>query len=175
MVSTPSDADLPDAPPPVAIDAEAGSEPPKPVVPRSVVASYWMLLVSATLRLLLVIFTLAAWNTIINQLVQQRPAGTTADQARSAIHNNLITYLGLYVVFAALYVAFAILMRRGRNWARLSITAMVAVFAVIGLLNQAVDLYTLLTIFIDLAAVGLLYTRPAKEYFGAGRALRPRR
>jgi len=171
-VSTSSDADLPDAPSPVEIDAEVETEPTKPVAPRSVVASYWMLLVSAALPVLIVIFTLATWNTVVNQLLQQPlPAGTTPAQARSAIHQYLIANISLDLIFAGLYVGFAILMRRGRNWARLSITAIVALFAVLGVLNNS-GLITLISILLELTAVGLLYTRTSKDYFTAMRTRR---
>jgi hypothetical protein len=175
VVTTSSDADLPDAPPPVEVAAEVDAEvvteltaPTTPTAPRSVVASYWMLLVSAALPVLIVILTLATWNSVVNQLVQQRPAGTTVAQASGAIHSYLIANITLDLIFAALYVGFAILMRRGRNWARLSITAIVAVFAVLGVLNNS-GLVTLISILIELAAIGMLYTKPSKEYFAAMR------
>ncbi len=64
---------------------------------------------------------------------------------------------------------FAFLMRRGRNWARLTITAIVALFAVLGVLNGS-DLFTLVSVLIELVAVGLLYLRSSKAYFTAMRA-----
>lgn len=168
-MTTSRDSDLPDAPPPAEVDAGVVTGTTAPAPPRSVVAAFWILLVSATLRILIVIFTLATWTSVVNQLLDQPlPAGTTPAQASAAIHSYLITNLALDVIFAALYVGFAILMRRGRNWARLSITAIVALFAVLGVLNAS-GLFTLVSIMIELIAVGLLYTKPAKAYFAAMR------
>ncbi|HEX4726087.1 MAG TPA: hypothetical protein VH333_26500 [Pseudonocardiaceae bacterium] len=167
-MTTPNDSELPAAPP--AADIEPADAPVVPPVPTSVVVSYWILLVSAAINVLIVVITLATWNKVVNQLLTQpRPAGTTLAQAQSAIHSYLIANLILDVAFAALYVLFAILMRRGRNWARLTITAIVVVFALLGILNGS-DLFTLISVLLELVAVGLLYTKPAKAYFAATRA-----
>jgi len=167
VVTTSNDANLPDAPP--SADAEPATLPAPPV---AVVVSFWILIASAALRLLVVAVTLATWNSVVNQLLQQpRPNGTTLDQARSAIHGYLIANITLDVVFAILYVVFAYLMRHGRNWARVTITAVVAVFAILGVLNGT-DLLTLVSVLVELVAVGLLYLRPAKEYFAAMKTAR---
>lgn len=165
-MTTPKDADLPST----TVESTA---PPQP--PTQVVASFWILLVSAALRLVIVVITLASWNSVVNTLLQQpRPANTTLDQARSTIHQYLIVNLALDVVFALVYVLFAFMVRSGRNWARLTITVIVALFAIFGLLNGA-DLYTLISVLIELVAVGLLYMRPAKEFFAAVKAAAPSR
>jgi len=140
-----------------------------------VVASFWMLIVSAGLRFLVAVVTVVTWNSEVNTLLRQpRPAHTTLDQARSTIHQYLIVIIALDMVFALLYVLFAYLVRSGRNWARLTITAVVAVFAIFTLLNGG-SLYTLISVLIELVAVGLLYLRPAKEFFAAVKAATPSR
>jgi hypothetical protein len=172
LVTTPGDADLPDAPPLADTDVAAT---PRPEAPTSVVASYWILIASATLNLLIVVITVAAWNRIVNGLLPQPiPAGMTLAQARSRISANLIENLVLDVVFAGLYIVFAILVRRGRNWARLTITAIVAVFAVFVALGSS-GRFTPITALVLLVGVGLLYTRPAKAFFVAAKAARPAR
>lgn len=149
----------------------AASEPVPPTEPpRSVIVSFWILIASAAVRVLLVVITAASWSRVVDELLKQPlPAGTTVATARSAIEQNLLVNLILDVVFAAIYVYFAFMVRRGRNWARLAITAIVAVFAVLGVL-AASDLFTLVRVLIELAAVGLLFRKPAKAYFAAMRA-----
>jgi len=175
VVTLPSDSELPDAPPSAAIEPapepdpqsapEAPTAPPMPVV-----VSFWILIASAALRMLVVVITVVNWTNVVNELLKQpRPANTSIAQATSAIHSYLIANLVLDFVFAGLYVLFAFLMRRGRNWARLTITAIVALFAVLGVLNGS-DLFTLVSVLIELVAVGLLYMRSSKDYFTAMRA-----
>jgi hypothetical protein len=162
-VTTPSDSDLPVAPPAVEL------EPPVvPAVPTSVVVSYWILIGCAAVNVLIVAITLLTWTRVIDQLTAQpQPDGTTLTV--SQVHSTLIENLVLNLIFAGLFVLFAILMRRGRNWARLAITAIVVAFALLAVLNGA-GRVTLISVLLELVAVSMLYTKPAKAYFVAAKA-----
>ena len=158
QVTTPKDADQQSAQP-----------------PTQVVVSFWMLIASAALWFLIAVSSAVTWNSEVNTLLQQpRPAGTTPSQALSTIHEYLIVNLALDVVVAVLYLLFAFMVRSGRNWARLTITGIVGLFALFGILNGA-NLFSLIIVVIGLVAVGVLYTRPAKEYFAAVKAATPSR
>jgi hypothetical protein len=140
-----------------------------------VVASFWMLLVSAALWLLIAVSSVLTWNSTVNTLLQQpRPANTTQSQALGTIHEYLIVNLALDVVVALLYALFAFMVRAGRNWARLTITGIVGLFAIFGILNGA-NLYSLIVVLLGLVAVGLLYLKQAKEFFAAVKAATPPR
>jgi uncharacterized membrane protein (DUF2068 family) len=78
------------------------------------------------------------------------------------------------VVFGALYVVLAFMIRAGRNWARLSVTAVVVVFGVFDILNGP-DVVTLISVLIELVAVGLLYLQRSKDFFAAVKAATPSR
>lgn len=163
MVTTPNDAELPDTVP-------SAEQQPAVSLPVAVVVSFWILIGSAALRMLIVAYTAVNWNNAVNQLLAQpRPNGTTLAQAHSAIDSYLAANITLDVVFALLYVFFAFMARRGRNWARVTITVVVAVFAVLGVLSGT-DWLTLLRVLAELIAVGLLYVRVSKEYFAAAKA-----
>jgi hypothetical protein len=165
-VTTPKDADLPST----TVASAETSQPPTPVV-----ASFWMLLASAALWFLIAVTSAVTWNSEVSTLLQQpRPAGTTPSQALSTIHEYLIVNLALDVVVAVLYLLFAFMVRSGRNWARLTITGIVALFAIFGILNGA-NLYSLIIVLVGLVAVALLYTRRSKEYFAAVKAATPSR
>jgi hypothetical protein len=165
-VTTPKDAD----PPSTTVESTAPLQPP-----TLVVASFWMLLVSAAVWFLIAVSSVVSWNSEVNTLLQQpRPANTTLAQALGTIHEYLIVNLALDGVVALLYLLFAFMVRSGRNWARLTITGIVALFAVFGVLNGT-NLYSLIIVLIGLVAVGLLYPRRAKEYFAAVKAATPPR
>jgi hypothetical protein len=160
-VTTPKDTEL---------QSTASPPPPTPVV-----ASFWILLASAALWFLIAVSSVVTWNSEVNTLLRQpRPANTTLNQALSTIHEYLIVNLALDVVVAVLYVLFAFMVRSGRNWARLTITAIVGLFAILGILNGA-NLYSLIIVLIGLVAVGLLYLRRSKEFFAAVKAATPSR
>jgi hypothetical protein len=159
-VRNPKDADLP----------STTVEPPTPVV-----ASFWMLLASAAVWLLLAVTSVVTWNSAVSTLLQQpRPANTTRSQALGTIHEYLGVNLALDVVVAVLYALFAFMVRAGRNWARLTITGIVGLFAIFGILNGA-NLYSLIVVLLGLVAVGLLYLKQAKEFFTAVKAATPPR
>jgi hypothetical protein len=158
QVTTPKDADLSSAQP-----------------PTQVVVSFWLLIASAALWFLIAVTSAVTWNSEVSLLLQQpRPAGTTAGQALSTIHEYLIVMLALDVVVAVLYLLFGFMVRSGRNWARLTITGIVALFAIFGILNGA-NLFSLIIVLVGLVAIGLLYTRRSKEYFAAVKAATPSR
>jgi hypothetical protein len=165
-MTTPKDAD----PTSTTVESTAPPQPPTPVV-----ASFWLLLVSAALWLLIAVTSAVTWNSEVNTLLRQpRPANTTQSQALSTIHEYLIVNLALDVVVALLYALFAFMVRAGRNWARLTITVIVGLFAIFGILNGA-NLYSLIIVLLGLVAVGLLYPKRAKEFFAAVKAAAPPR
>jgi len=165
-VTAPKDADLP----PTTVESTAPPRPPTPVV-----ASFWLLVASAALWFLIAVSSVVTWNSEVNTLLREpRPANTTVSQALGTIHEYLIVNLALDVVVALLYVLFAFMVRSGRNWARLTITGIVGLFAIFGILNGA-NLYSLIIVLIGLVAVGLLYLRQSKEFFVAVKAATPPR
>ncbi|HEY3610023.1 MAG TPA: hypothetical protein VGL06_21165 [Pseudonocardiaceae bacterium] len=155
-------------------DADPLSTAP-PQSPTPVVASFWLLLVSAALWVLLAVISVVTWNSEVDTLLQQpRPANTTQSQALSTIHEYLIVNLAFDMVVALLYVLFAFMVRAGRNRARLTITGIVGLFAIFGILNGA-NLYSLIIVLLGLVAVGLLYLKQAKQFFAAVKAAAPPR
>jgi hypothetical protein len=151
----------------VTTSSEPGELLPEPVrkPPTQVIASFWILIASAALRVVIAAITLASWNSIIDQQLRNPlPANTTAAQARDAFQNYLTYNIVLDVVFGGLYVLFAYRIRAGRNWARLTMTAIVVIFGLFDILGRT-DGITLISVIVELVAVALLYMRGSKEYF----------
>jgi hypothetical protein len=133
--------------------------------PGVVFASFWILLLSAALRVVAAVLTLVTWNSFVQrQLQAPLPAHTTRAQTVSAIHTYLTVNIVLDVVFALLYVLFAYRVRQGRTWARLAITVIVVVFGLFDILSGT-DGTTLAIVLIELVAVALLWTPSARQFF----------
>jgi hypothetical protein len=145
------------------------SEPTTPEPPGPVRASFWTLIASAVIRVIFAIITIASWNAFVNEAVQHLPAHTTAEQMRGYAHTVLTENIIVDLVFGGLWVLFAYLIRNGRNWARLTLTVIVVVFGIFDILNGT-DLYTLISVLIELVAVGMLYLPASREYYAATKA-----
>lgn len=136
--------------------------------PGPVRGTFWILLVSAGLRALVAILTIVEWNAITQSGLHPLPKGTTVAQATHAIHVYLATNLALDLLFAVLYVVFAVLIKAGRNWARITATVVIVIFALFALLNgtaAGTDIITLFSVLIELAGVALLYLPQSKAFF----------
>jgi hypothetical protein len=131
--------------------------------------SFWILLFSALLRFFFAVVTIATWNSLVDQALRDLPANVTAAQMRTEMHTLLTANLVLDIVFGLLYVLFAYMVRAGRNWARLTVTAIVVVFGLFDILNGT-DVFTLISVLLELVAVGLLYAPTSRAFFAAVKA-----
>jgi hypothetical protein len=132
--------------------------------PGPVLASFWILIVSAALRVASAALTFATWHPLIQQGLTQRPRTMSVAQATHQITDYLITSVTFDFVFAAGYVALAYAVRSGRNWARLTVTAIIVLTGVF-ILFQGGDVITLVLLLVALVAVALLYLPKSREYF----------
>lgn len=139
------------------------SEPIRATPPGPVRASFWILIASAALRLVVVIPLVATWNA------QTAAVMKGLHYNSSQAHSFLIANIVLDVLFCGIYVLFAYMIRNGRNWARITLTVIIVVFGLYSILSSA-DVYTLASVIIELVAVGLLYMTSSKEYFAAVKA-----
>lgn len=134
-------------------------------VPGPVLGSFWILVASAVLRVVVAVITLATWQTIVNdELRGGLPAKTTLAQATAQIHTELTANIALDLVFAALYVLFAFYIKAGRRWARTTLTVIIVVFGLFDILGGT-DIFTLIEVVIELVAVGMLYLPNTRAYF----------
>jgi hypothetical protein len=176
VVTTPSESEPPGSLPEFPVESEPTAESASPVVtaPTTVRVSFWILMFSALLRFFFAMVTAVTWNSLVDRAVQTLPAGVTAAQMRSEMHTLLIANIVLDVVFGVLYVLFAYMVRAGRNWARLAVTAVVLVFGLFDILNGT-DVFTLFSVLLELVAVGVLYAPTSRAYFATVKAATARR
>lgn len=129
--------------------------------PGPVRAAFWILVASAALSVLAAVTTLASFDSILSTAVRE-------GAARQTLQAYLAVNIALDFVFAAGYVLLGLRVRAGVNWARVTVTAIVAVFAVFDILTGT-NLITVVAILVELIAVGLLYLPKATPYFTPGR------
>lgn len=140
--------------------AEPAEPPPGPVL-----GSFWILVVSAALQAVFAVITIATWTAFTDaQLRGPLPPHTTVAQARSAIHTYLLVNIVLGLLLAAVYVLLAYQARRGRNWARLTITTIVVLFGLFDVFTGGNGL-TLLVVVVEIVGVALLWLPRSRAYF----------
>jgi O-antigen ligase len=132
-----------DAPPPY--QPPAGSAPPygapQPAAadrPKLVDIAFWLYIAAAALSILGLLVSLASIGAVreqaLRQLEQQGQGELPPEAVEGAIWAGFAIGLVIALVVTAAYVVFAILMRKGRGWARivLAVFAGLAIFGVVG-------------------------------------------
>jgi apolipoprotein N-acyltransferase len=137
------------APPPPSYSGPTTTEAPKPV--RQAVT---MLFVLIALNVLSTILTLTS-------------SDSDAATAGGGIFGSL--------VFIALYTWLTLMVRNGKNWARITITVLFVLGILLGVITLAVavpvilKLLTALQMAVQIAILVLLFSRASSEYFAAAR------
>jgi hypothetical protein len=150
------------------------SEQASPVaVPSSVNSAFWLYIAGAAMGLISVIVGAVVGIHRIQSgqfAGQVIPLGT--DVSPSVINTALAVGVALGIAVGLLsvvaYIVFAVLMRRGANWARIVLTVLSSVALVsglVGLLGLNV-LNLLVSVLVVIAAV-LLYVPASNAYFAA--------
>ncbi|WP_235883981.1 hypothetical protein [Saccharopolyspora elongata] len=98
----------------------------------------------------------------------------TMDQARSIYNAVLVMVVVIVVAIAALWIMFLFFMRRGRNWARIVITVIGAVWILLTIPSVAgggiaASLLSLLQLLAVAATIVFAYLAPSNQYFQHGR------
>lgn len=155
----------------------AGQEqPPRPPMPALVHYLTIGLFVLVALQVLSAILSLATMQSAVDAAVDQvnRPPEVSPEQVEAFTRMGIIAGAVFSFVLAALFLWLTIMVRRGRNWARITST----VFLVLGILGGLGGLggfggggvaitTTLSTIMLllEIAVLIMLWLRPSNEYF----------
>ncbi|SDN16227.1 hypothetical protein SAMN04489726_5260 [Allokutzneria albata] len=145
--------------------------------PKTVEFAYWLSLVSAlsAFASLIYLFGLREEMTAgLREAVQRTNFLQSENQeafVRSAVSNTLIFATVIVTVIGCAMITFAVMMRRGRNWARIVVT----VVAVLGLGGMTTSVngvvlsspgpLALLTFAVNIAVIVLLYVPASNRYF----------
>jgi hypothetical protein len=184
-------SDIPPAPPappaaPAAPEAPAfpayAAAPAAPVAPvaaptappSSITIAFWLFIASAALSVISGIITLIAVANSRASLLDSINSGGTSlkgispDSFVNAAIGFGITWAIITMIFwVAVFVLFAVFMRRGANWARIVLT----VLTVLSLFNVAAGLGAgAVQVIAAIVATVLIWLKPASAYFAAVKA-----
>lgn len=142
---------------------------PAPVPPQTVTIGFWLYIVAAVLSLIGLIITL---TTAGDSKVAIRRSLAAHGQTVSETTLNAALAVGIAVgvivglIFLAAYVLFAILMRRGANWARI-ILFVLTVLSLTGILGS----YGIgaARVVVAIIATVLVFLGPSNQYFKAAK------
>jgi len=156
-------ANYPSAPP-----IQPPPEAPVGPAPMPVTRAVQLMFVGAALSVIGLIVTLASTDAIRDQVREDNPNAADVD----AIVNTTIAFSVIVgVISTALWIWLALMVRKGKNWARIVTWVLAGIgvlFTVLGLLNPVNGLNLTLTIIgglLDLAIIVLLATRQSNEFF----------
>src|SRR3954447_22920603 len=153
-------------------------EPSGAAVPSTVNAAFGLYLAGAAVGLVSVVVGAALGirriqsGDIPGQVI---PPGTDVSPSviTTAIAVGIALGIAVGVLSIAAYVVFAVLMRRGANWARIVLTVLSGIALVSGLVGLlALNLLNLLVSALVAAAAVLLYAPASNAYFAARTAAR---
>ncbi|WP_189060427.1 hypothetical protein [Longimycelium tulufanense] len=151
------------APPPM--PPEAGGQP-APEPPMAVKVSFWIWIASAVIGVVMALVSVTNRDEFTEQLRRQNP-DLAEEQLRSTVNAALALSIVLAVLVAAIYVFFAVKMRAGRNWARITLTVVTLAFLVLQF--AATGGIGSLGALVGLVAVVLMFLPSSNEYFQARR------
>lgn len=137
-------------------------------LPMTVARAVQVMFASAALGIVGLIVAIATKDSLRDQILENDPDIENIDTVVNATLTFSIV-VGLF--FTALWVWLALMVRQGKNWARI-VTWVVAglglLVSVIGLIDPVTALNAILTglgAILDLAVIVLLAMRPSNEYF----------
>lgn len=168
----------------------AGGPPAsKPARPGVVTGSFliWVLGAIVSVVTVVLLFNNADWDRVVTEAIRQNPNGLNGITPQQVVNTLRGVFIGVFVVFAVLYLFFAYMMWGGRNWARIVLTVLGAlgVLGSLGSLNASNSFtfngttYTTTTTsynwiggVLTIVAIVLMYLPAANAYFRDSKAYR---
>lgn len=154
-----------------------GGEFSAPSPPSTIDNAFWAGIASVVVGFaILVASYLSVSDTELEALLLRPDRSLTPDQAWGLFYGVMAFVAVLTIITAALWITFLFLMRRGRNWARIVIAVVGAVWIVltiptIGDLSAGIVLILLAVLQVLTVAATLVfaYLAPSNEYFRSAR------
>ncbi|THG31694.1 hypothetical protein [Naasia lichenicola] len=150
---------------------------PEPTRPATVTAAFWLWIGAAALSLVSLIITIVSFDSVRQEALSvvdaQGNSDVLPDGSVDAILNATFgASIAFAVIGLALYVVFAILVRRGMGWARWVLLAFAAlsIFGIIGQYGVGAAQFVCLAL-----GTVLVFLPRSREFFAAARAARAAR
>lgn len=156
---------------------QQGSRMPRPTPPGSVTGAFLLYLLNALVSLasIIVLFGEGARADLRRELAAQQSNLSEAD-LDSLVRVGFIVVIGIAVVFIALFLFFAFMMRAGRNWARIVLTVLSGLSIAGSLGGNAYstgqDWATWAGLAFSVVAIVLMFLTPSNEYFQRSKQFR---
>jgi hypothetical protein len=176
-MTTPSDPDregqpyepMPSAPPP-------RESAPAIARPMSITAAFAIWAVTGLIYVLGAVITLVQGDDFFRDAARQTLEAQNRQPTAEEIDDlaSLIRTIGLIfnLVFAVLILAFAWVMRAGRNWARIGLCVVGGVTLILTLLGiGSLNLIVVIQLALIIVAIFFMFRRDANEFFAANRRL----
>ncbi len=146
-------------------------------IPSSVSTAFWLYIAGAGVGLVSVVIGAVVGIQRIRSggLPGSLPPGTevSPEVLNAALAVGVALGIAVGLVSVAAYVLFALVMRRGANWARIVLTVLSAIALVSGLVGLlALNVVNLLVSALVVTAAVLLYRPASNAYFAARSASR---
>ena len=134
--------------------------------PKEITFAFWLFIGAALLMLPSLIFSI----TGIPHYGNPRYGDLTESETESIVRRTALMLIFAGMVWMALCVMAAFMIRQGRRWARTTSTLLI----VVSVVWLDVDLVYLAVILLNAVGVAMLYTRPASAFFAGKNGVRPR-
>lgn len=167
-----------------------GSPPAtKPGRPGVVTGSFliWVLGAVVSVVTIVLLFNSADWDRIVAEAARNNPQDFNGVSPRQVVDTLRGVFIGVFAVFALLYVFFAFMMWGGRNWARIVLTVLgaIGIIGSLGSSNAASSFtfngstysttttsYSWVSGVLTAVAIVLMYLPAANAYFRGSKAYR---
>ncbi|MBG6216198.1 hypothetical protein IWX75_000635 [Arthrobacter sp. CAN_A6] len=128
--------------------------------PQKVNTAYWLIIAAGVVNLLAAVFmSLNPLGSITpDQLADLEASGLDPASLTSLISTIVIV---VALISLALYVLIAVMIRRGKNWARITGT----VFAALSIFGIGSGILAAISVLLGIAGIVLCYLKPSNEYF----------
>ncbi|MBG6183941.1 hypothetical protein IWX65_001909 [Arthrobacter sp. CAN_A214] len=128
--------------------------------PQKVNTAYWLIIAAGVVNLFASVFmSLNPLGAITpDQLADLEASGLDPASLTSLISTIVIV---VALISLALYVLIAVMIRRGKNWARITGT----VFAALSIFGIASGFLAAISVLLGIAGIVLCYLKPSNEYF----------
>lgn len=152
-----------------AFGGQSGQQAPSaPQRPAAVDRGFWLLIASAVLSIIGGIFSVMeqTGDDFRADLQEQSPELAPSD-IDLAISIGITIAVIIAVISVAVSILFAVLARKGYNWARivLAVFAVLSLTGLIGINGSLGGILGILSILLNIAAVVMFFTSPATAYF----------
>lgn len=147
--------------------ADLGRGTPVGEAPKELRIAYFLWLGVAFLLLVAAVFTFTSYDAALDA-ARQANSGLTDEQLKTGVSFFIGAFVVIDLVFAGLFVLFAVKLKAGRSWARLWLMILGAVVFFVQVLG--LSLLSVITGLLIIGGFVLMNLRPSSDFINAQRS-----